>query len=91
MCVCVRARARVCFEYTQFFSTLVLCVFAYDSVKAIPTQAWTCFEDSTFHDNRHLKVVRMSALHTGRLYPPGNIPGTHFCFKLSRLQGHSAA
>ena len=23
--------------------------------------------------------------------PPGNIPGTHFCWMLSRLQGHSAA
>jgi hypothetical protein len=25
------------------------------------------------------KVVKLSALRTGRLYPPGNIPGTHFC------------
>jgi len=25
------------------------------------------------------KVVRLSALDKGRLYPPGNIPGTHFC------------
>ena len=32
-----------------------------------------------FQDNRHMKVVRLSALRTGRLYPPGNIPGTHFC------------
>ena len=31
-----------------------------------------------FQDNQHMKVVRLSALHTGRLYPPGNIPGTHF-------------
>jgi hypothetical protein len=23
--------------------------------------------------------------------PPGNIPGTHFCYRLSRPQGHSAA
>jgi len=23
--------------------------------------------------------------------PPGNIPGTHFCWRLSRPQGHSAA
>jgi len=23
--------------------------------------------------------------------PPGNIPGTHFCQRLSRPQGHSAA
>jgi len=22
--------------------------------------------------------------------PPGNVPGTHFCNRLSRLQGHSA-
>jgi hypothetical protein len=32
-----------------------------------------------FQDSRHMKVVRLSALRTGRLYPPGNIPGTHFC------------
>jgi hypothetical protein len=35
-------------------------------------------------------VVRLSALGTGRVYPPGNIPGTHFCYRLSRPQGHSA-
>jgi hypothetical protein len=32
----------------------------------------------------------MSALRTGRLYPPGRIPGTHFCQRLSRPQGHNA-
>ena len=36
-------------------------------------------EDPIFQDNRHMKVVRLSALRTGRLYTPGNIPGTHFC------------
>ena len=36
----------------------------------------------------HEKVV---ALWTGRLYPPRDIPGTHFCWRLSRPQGHSAA
>jgi hypothetical protein len=36
-------------------------------------------EASRFQDNRPMKVVRLSALRTGRLYPPGNIPGTHFC------------
>ena len=34
-----------------------------------------------------------SALRTGRLYPPppGDIPGTNFCQRVSRPQGHSAA
>jgi hypothetical protein len=32
-----------------------------------------------FPDSRHMNVVRLSALRTGRIYPPGNIPGTHFC------------
>jgi hypothetical protein len=51
--------------------------------KAIPLQAWTVglqeFEALRFLDNRHMKVVRLSALRTGRLCPPGNIPGNHFC------------
>jgi len=32
-----------------------------------------------------MKVISLSALHTGRLYTPvrpGNIPGTHFCSRL---------
>jgi hypothetical protein len=47
-------------------------------------------EAPRFLDNRHMKVVRLSALRTGRLYPAGNIPGTLFCTRLSRPQGHSA-
>jgi hypothetical protein len=49
--------------------------------KAIPLQAWRGFQETEaprFHDNRHMKVVRLSALRTSRLYPPGNIPGSHF-------------
>jgi len=38
-----------------------------------------------------MEVVRLSALSTGRLYPPGNIPGTHYCKGLSRPRAHSAA
>jgi len=43
--------------------------------KAIPLQAWTGpegfqeVEAPRFQDNRHIKVVRLSALRTGRLYP----------------------
>jgi hypothetical protein len=29
-----------------------------------------------FEDNRHMKVASLSALCTGHLYPPGNIPGS---------------
>jgi hypothetical protein len=35
--------------------------------------------------------VRLSAVCTSCLYPPDNIPGTHFCYRLSQPQGHSAA
>ena len=59
--------------------------------KAIPLQASKGPEAPRFQDNRHMKVVRLSALRTGRLYFPGNIPGSHFCQRLSRPQGHSAA
>jgi hypothetical protein len=36
-------------------------------------------EAPRYHDNRHMKVVRLSALRTGHLYPAGNIPDDHFC------------
>ena len=49
-------------------------------------------EDPRFQDNRHMEVVRLSVLRTGRLYhPPRNIPGTHFCYRMNQPQGHSAA
>jgi Fe-S oxidoreductase len=38
-----------------------------------------------------MKLARFSALRTGRLYPPGIIPGTHSCYRLNQPQGHSAA
>jgi len=33
------------------------------------------------------KVVRLKRQPS---FSPGNTPGTHFCWRLSRLQGHSA-
>ena len=65
--------------------------------KALFVQAWTDpegfqeVEASRFQDNRHMKVVRCSALSTCRLYHPGNVPGTYFCQRLSRIQCHNAA
>jgi len=38
-----------------------------------------------------MKIAGLSALRTGRLNPPVNIPGTHFCYWLSQPQAYSAA
>jgi hypothetical protein len=38
-----------------------------------------------------MKEVRLLALSTGRLYPPGTIPGIHFCYTPSRAQGRNSA
>jgi hypothetical protein len=35
----------------------------------------------------HMKVVRLSSLRAGRPYLPVDVPGTHFCYRLSRSQG----
>ena len=48
-------------------------------------------EAPRFQDYWHMKAVRLSALCTGHLHPTGNIPSTHFCWRLRRLQGHSVA
>jgi len=53
--------------------------------KAIPVQGWTRPEGSMklklpeFLENLYMKVARLSALRTGRLYLTGDIPGIHFC------------
>jgi hypothetical protein len=63
--------------------------------KAFPLQAWSGPEGSrklrfpdymtTAQDGG--KVVNLTLRPT---LPPGNAPGTHFCSRLSRPQGHSA-
>ena len=62
--------------------------------KAVPLQAWSGPEGSrmlrfpdfvtTVQDGG--KVVSLT--HWPPL-PPGNAPGTHFCYRLSRPQGHT--
>jgi len=59
---------------------------------AIFIQVWTGPQGPRrFLDDRHMKVTRLSALHTGRLYLPGYTAGTRFVLRVFRLQGHNAA
>jgi hypothetical protein len=64
--------------------------------KAIPLQAWTGPEGSRGWGSQ---ISRQSAHAGGKVVrpthrpplPPGSIPGTHSCYRLSQTQGHSAA
>jgi hypothetical protein len=63
--------------------------------KAVPLQAWSGPEGSSklrFPDN--MKTAQDGGKVVSLTYrpplSPGNIPGTHFCQRLSRPQGHSA-
>ena len=63
--------------------------------KAVPLQAWSDPEGSRklrFPDfmTTAQEGGKISLTHRPPL-PPGNTPGTHFCWRLSRPQGHSAA
>ena len=42
-------------------------------------------------DSLHMKMVRLSAISTGRFYLQGETAGTHFCYRVSRPQGHNSA
>ena len=65
------------------------------TVKQSLEEAWWSPEGSRslglpeFLNNRHMKVICLSAIRTGRLYHPGDTPGTHFCKRSSRTQDHS--
>jgi len=61
--------------------SIVLCK---GKMKATSLQAWTGLEVSrrlrlSDFNNRHMKIIILSALSNGRLFSPGNIPGTHIC------------
>jgi len=64
--------------------------------EAIPEQAYwrprgfQNFEAARSRENRHTKVVRLSAVRTDRLYPLVNIPDIHFCLRLCQPHVHSA-
>jgi len=52
--------------------------------KAIHAQAWTGpeFQAPTYLDNRHMKLVRLSVLRSGRIYPPA----AHIWQRMCRLR-----
>jgi hypothetical protein len=63
--------------------------------KAVPLQAWSGPEGSRklrFPDymTTAQDVGKVVSLTRRPPTPPGNAPGTHFCQRLSRPQGHSA-
>jgi hypothetical protein len=68
-------KPRRCLVFTPSDLTLNSFVFYLYKGKAFPLQAWAGpwgvqeVETPEFLYNRHMKVVRLSALRTGRLYP----------------------
>jgi hypothetical protein len=56
-------------------------------------------KDKPGHAHRANRISRQSAYKCGKVVspkhrpplPPGNIPGTHFSYRLTRPQGHSEA
>jgi len=64
-------------------------------VKVVLLQAWSDPEGSKnlrfpdFMTAAQDGGMVVSLMHLPPL-PPGNAPGTHFCYRLSRPQGHSA-
>ena len=92
VCVCVCARARACVSSIPkfFFEPRILCFFLGFSESNPYTGLDRLWGFQITWQSTHEGGKGIS--HTHRpLPPPGNIPGTHFCFMLSRSQDHSAA
>jgi hypothetical protein len=86
--------SRAEFEPFKYLLTVILLHLILTG-KAVPLQAWSGpkgsrklrFPDFLTTAQYGGKVVSL----TNRPHlPPGNTPGTHFCYRLSRPQGHSA-
>jgi hypothetical protein len=52
---------------------------AFDVTWSHVTSAYCVCAFKRFQDTWLTKVVSLSALRTGRFYPQGDVPGTHFC------------
>jgi hypothetical protein len=69
--------------YTKVTECIVIChrhAYVSNPVKGVDrARVFRKVEPPRFKDSQNMKVVRLLALRTGRLYPLGNILGTHFC------------
>jgi len=83
---------------TYSFTYLKVISFSFSGVKVKVKQAlyrpgqalrFQKVGDPKYLDIQHVNVVILSALCTNCLCLPGNITGTHFCWRLSQLQEHS--
>jgi len=76
---------------TKCHTTCTVCVLTSKNVKVKKSlcRPWGFQEAEVprIQHDRHMKVVKLSALRIGRLYTSGDIPSTHFCYRLSRHQG----
>jgi len=81
------------FERLQIMSSSPICVRRASSSYTGLEKPWghLRLRVPDFPENQYMKVVRLSAVCTGRLYPPWDTPGTHYCQRLSRTQGHFAS
>jgi len=77
----------VCCTAQQFIALVLPCIMQ----SLYKPEVFLQVESLKYPRNRHIKVVGLSALRFGHLFSPGNIPSTHFCYRLSRPQDHGAA
>jgi hypothetical protein len=57
------------FNWSRFCNEIHNCLYIYPITDLDRPRGFQEVEAPRFQDNRHMKVVRLSALHTGRLYP----------------------
>ena len=85
VCVCMCVCMYVCTYVRTYVCVCVyVCMYVYVKVKQpLYSPGHTSYSRSlvlpTFLDSRHMKVVRLSILHTDRLYRTGETRGTQFC------------
>ena len=75
------------------FTTNIVQRFTFKNTKDtdIHIQAYRLLRSPRFLNSCHMMVARLCHMHLPPLSFPGDIPGTYFCQRPIRLQGHSVA